>query len=157
MWRKSGLEHFITSLHRYNISDFNLGYSFFVSMLTTESNWVSHLIYVFSVKLTDFLVLGKEAKIVNIFDSKFPGCLYQDCWQKPYPSLSKLVSADELFLSSFLPIVYCDWHTVCRTALDPPHTVNSKITGTSKGNYLLFSKLHSILAVANLLAHNNIS
>ena len=31
----------------------------------------------------------------------------------------------------------------------------SKINGTPNGVYLPISKLHSILAVANLLAHNN--
>ena len=36
-------------------------------------------------------------------------------------------------------------------------TTASKINGTPKGVYLHISKLHSILAVANLLAHNNIS
>ena len=36
-------------------------------------------------------------------------------------------------------------------------TVNSKINGTPKGVYLLISKLQSILAVANLLAHNSIA
>ena len=36
-------------------------------------------------------------------------------------------------------------------------TMNNKINGTPKGVYLLISKLNSILAVANLLAHNNIS
>ena len=36
-------------------------------------------------------------------------------------------------------------------------TLNSKINGTPKGFYLPFSKLHSILAVANLLAPNNIT
>ena len=36
-------------------------------------------------------------------------------------------------------------------------TIASKINGTPKGVYLPISKLHSILAVANLLAHNNIS
>ena len=34
--------------------------------------------------------------------------------------------------------------------------MNSKINGTPKGVYLPFSKLQSILTVANLLAHNNI-
>ena len=34
-------------------------------------------------------------------------------------------------------------------------TINSKINGTPKGVYLPISKLDSILAVANLLAHNN--
>ena len=34
-------------------------------------------------------------------------------------------------------------------------TITSKINGTPKGVYFLISKLHSILAVANLLAHNN--
>ena len=33
--------------------------------------------------------------------------------------------------------------------------IASKINGTSKGVYLSISKQHSILAVANLLAHNN--
>ena len=33
----------------------------------------------------------------------------------------------------------------------------SKINVTHKGVYLLISKLHAILAVANLLAHNNVS
>ena len=33
--------------------------------------------------------------------------------------------------------------------------IASKINGTPKGVYLPISKLHSILAVANLLAHNN--
>ena len=37
------------------------------------------------------------------------------------------------------------------------YTIASKINGTPKGVYLPISKLHSILAVANLLAHNNIS
>ena len=32
-------------------------------------------------------------------------------------------------------------------------TINSKINGTAKGVYLPISKLHSILAVSNLLAH----
>ena len=36
-------------------------------------------------------------------------------------------------------------------------TIASKIIATSKGIYLPISKLHSILAVSNLLAHNNIS
>ena len=36
-------------------------------------------------------------------------------------------------------------------------TIASKINVTPKGVYILISKLHSILAVANLLAHNNIS
>ena len=34
-------------------------------------------------------------------------------------------------------------------------TIASKINGTPKGVYLPISKLHSILIVANLLAHNN--
>ena len=34
-------------------------------------------------------------------------------------------------------------------------TIASKINGTPKGVYLPISKLHSMLAVANLLAHNN--
>ena len=36
-------------------------------------------------------------------------------------------------------------------------TINSKINGTPKGVYLPISKLHSILAVGNLLAQNNIT
>ena len=36
-------------------------------------------------------------------------------------------------------------------------TISSKINGTPKGVYLFISKLHSILTVANLLPHNNIS
>ena len=39
----------------------------------------------------------------------------------------------------------------------PWNTFASKINGTPKGVYLPISKLHSILAVANLLAHNKIS
>ena len=35
-------------------------------------------------------------------------------------------------------------------------TINIKINGTFKGDYLPFSKPNSILAVANLFAHNNI-
>ena len=35
-------------------------------------------------------------------------------------------------------------------------TITSKINGTPKGVYLPISKLHSILALANLLAHNNL-
>ena len=35
--------------------------------------------------------------------------------------------------------------------------MNSKINGTPKGVYSPISKVHSILAVAYLLAHNNIS
>ena len=35
--------------------------------------------------------------------------------------------------------------------------IDSKINGTPKGVCLPISKLHSILAVTNLLAHNNIS
>ena len=34
--------------------------------------------------------------------------------------------------------------------------IYSKINGTPKGVYLPFPKLHSIFAVANLLAHNNL-
>ena len=45
------------------------------------------------------------------------------------------------------------------TSLDISHiligTAVSKINVTPKGVYLPISKLHSILAVANLLAHNN--
>ena len=36
-------------------------------------------------------------------------------------------------------------------------TINSKINGIPKGVYLPISKLHSILVIANLLAHNNIT
>ena len=36
-------------------------------------------------------------------------------------------------------------------------TIASKINGTPKGASLPISKLHSILAITNLLAHNNIS
>ena len=36
-------------------------------------------------------------------------------------------------------------------------TIASKINGTPKGVYLPISKIRLILAVANLLAHNNIS
>ena len=36
-------------------------------------------------------------------------------------------------------------------------TITSKINVTPRGVYLFISKLHSILAIANLLAHNNIS
>ena len=35
-------------------------------------------------------------------------------------------------------------------------TITSKINGTSIGVYLPITNLHSILAVVNLLAHNNI-
>ena len=35
-------------------------------------------------------------------------------------------------------------------------TINSKINGTLKGLYLPISKLHLILAAANLLGHNNL-
>ena len=35
-------------------------------------------------------------------------------------------------------------------------TINSRINGTPKGVYMPISKLHSILAVANLLAYNNV-
>ena len=40
-------------------------------------------------------------------------------------------------------------HTFCM------YTINSKINGTPKGVHLPISKLHSILAVAILFAHNN--
>ena len=39
----------------------------------------------------------------------------------------------------------------------PCSTIASKINGTAKGVFLPISKLHSILAVTNLLAHNNIT
>ena len=39
----------------------------------------------------------------------------------------------------------------------PKGTIASKINGTPKGVYLPISKLNSVLAVANLVAHNNIS
>ena len=39
------------------------------------------------------------------------------------------------------------WHSIC--------VITSKINVTPKGVYLPISKLHSIIAVANLLAHNN--
>ena len=41
--------------------------------------------------------------------------------------------------------------------LDRQCTIASKINVTPKGIYLLISKQHSILAVANLFSHNNIS
>ena len=41
--------------------------------------------------------------------------------------------------------------------MDGEGTIASKINNTPKGVYLPISKLHSILAVANLLAHNNLS
>ena len=47
-----------------------------------------------------------------------------------------------------------DMHINC---LAEECTIASKINGTPKGAYLPISKLHSILAVANLLAHNSIS
>ena len=48
-------------------------------------------------------------------------------------------------------------HRFKHTNLEPC-TINSKINGTTttKGVYLPISKLHPILAVANLLAHNNL-
>ena len=36
------------------------------------------------------------------------------------------------------------------------YTINSEINNTPKGVYLPISKLHSILAVGNLLAYNNL-
>ena len=36
-------------------------------------------------------------------------------------------------------------------------TINIKINGTSEGVYSPLSKLHSIFALENLLAHNNIT
>ena len=50
---------------------------------------------------------------------------------------------------------FCSWTTT--QTVRHVGTINSKINGTSKGVYFSISKLHSILAVANLLAHNNIS
>ena len=44
------------------------------------------------------------------------------------------------------------WHLIGVTG-----TITSKINDTSNGVYLPISKLYSILAVANLLAHNNVS
>ena len=38
-----------------------------------------------------------------------------------------------------------------------PYTIDSKINGTAKGFYVPISKLHSILAIKNLNAHNNIT
>ena len=43
------------------------------------------------------------------------------------------------------------YNTFCHTG-----TVNNKINGTTKDVYLPISKIHSILAVANLLAYNNL-
>ena len=40
---------------------------------------------------------------------------------------------------------------------NPVCTIASKINVTHEGDYLPISKLYSILAVTNLLAHNNIS
>ena len=47
----------------------------------------------------------------------------------------------------------------CRVTMESTAlcTINSKINGTPKGVYLPLSKLHSILAVTNLLAHNNVT
>ena len=47
-------------------------------------------------------------------------------------------------------IVPCD-----RIRFSILHTITSKIIVTPKGVYLPISKLHSIIAVVNLLAHNN--
>ena len=54
----------------------------------------------------------------------------------------------ELF-NSFQVCWFAVWKSWC--------TINSKINGTSKSVYLPITKLHSILTVANLLAHNNIT
>ena len=45
---------------------------------------------------------------------------------------------------------------VSRTLKYVSRTINSKINGTPKYVYLPISMLHSILAVVNLLAHNNL-
>ena len=49
------------------------------------------------------------------------------------------------------------WNSLVHTYIHTPLqcTIVSKINGTPKGDYSPISKLHSILAVANLLAHNN--
>ena len=58
----------------------------------------------------------------------------------------------KLFTSKYLSqkLTYCQFNI-------KQCTIASKINVTSKGGYLPISKLHSILAVANLLAHNNIN
>ena len=45
---------------------------------------------------------------------------------------------------------------VCYRANEDRSTIKSKINDTPIGVYLPISKLHSISAVANLLAHNNL-
>ena len=49
---------------------------------------------------------------------------------------------------NLVPIIIKIWHHC---------TINSKINGIPKVVYLPISKLHSILAVANLLALNNVT
>ena len=44
---------------------------------------------------------------------------------------------------------------MCWELLREVYTIASKINVTPKDDYLPISKLHSIIAVANLLAHNN--
>ena len=46
------------------------------------------------------------------------------------------------------------WYTI-KTIILKAYTIASKINVTTKGVYLPISNPHSILAVANLLAHNN--
>ena len=58
-----------------------------------------------------------------------------------------MVSGDFWLWFSFLTVIATYNIFTC--------TVNSKINGTPKGTKMPISKLHSILAVANLLAYNN--
>ena len=64
-----------------------------------------------------------------------------------------------LYMFTVYPIT-CTVHklilaSVCPSVQGVVCTIASKINVTPKGAYLPISKLHSILAVANLLAHNN--
>ena len=78
----------------------------------------------------------------NTYTTGLKKLFYQERMLK-FPVLSNQTCLNSLcFCNTLLIITKC--------------TINGKIIGTPKGVYLPISKLHSILTVANLLAHNNL-
>ena len=60
------------------------------------------------------------------------------------------------FTCTYINLWLCYYGQVKFSTAKIECTINSKINGTTKCVHFLISKVHSILAVANLLAHNSL-
>ena len=89
------------------------------------------------------------------FNYPFPSITITCDSQKPSAATSKEVKKEEKEIQDSKTVQPVNCYPFPRTECSGLATITSKINVTPKGVYLPISKLHSILAVANLLAHNN--